>query len=129
VPWSDAIRFCNALSAREGLRPCYRVEEAPGSGAAPRVTRLAESDGFRLPLPEEWVYACLTGRDLRGMTTGVMEWSDLRPGEQFPFVHGGYDGGPKQGPTFLLRLAPTDSPEDCGFRIARSTGPPASARP
>lgn len=122
VPWSDAIRFCNILSEREGLRPCYLVEPAAGGSTEPRVTQLKDGNGFRLPLPDEWVYACLTNRDLRGMTSGVSEWSDLEPGATFPFAHGGHDGGPKQGPTFLLRPDRPESPQDCGFRLVRSAG-------
>lgn len=128
VPWIDAIRFCNALSEREGLRPCYRVETAAGAAGETKVTRDGIADGFRLPTPDEWVYACLTNDKLRGMTEGVMEWSDLEPAAVSPFKHGGWDGGPKQGPTFLLRGSTT---RDCGFRIVRDAAPgsPDTARP
>lgn len=121
VPWIDAIRFCNALSERAGLRPCYAVQPAAGAGE-PWVTRMMDGNGFRLPLPDEWVYACLTmgsgdARVLNGMTTGVEEWSDRDPGTTWaPFAHGGHDKGPRQGATFIHRPL---TPKKCGFRIAR----------
>lgn len=123
VRWDEAIQFCNALSQREGLKPRYRIDPAPAGGGEPRVTPLADGDGFRLPLPEEWVYACLTNQRLEAMTTGVSEWSDLRPGDTLPFAHGGYDALPKeQPPTFLMRHKRSDTPAYCGFRIVRSAG-------
>jgi formylglycine-generating enzyme required for sulfatase activity len=49
VSWLDAITFCNALSAREGLGPCYDLK-----------TRQCDfdADGYRLPTEAEWEYAC-----------------------------------------------------------------------
>ena len=34
VSWGEAVRFCNALSAREGLRPAYRVPADESDGPA-----------------------------------------------------------------------------------------------
>lgn len=55
VTWSDAVRFCNALSLRAGLTPCYRMSR----DAAP-VERL-DADGFRLLTEAEWCYAAAAG--------------------------------------------------------------------
>jgi len=52
--WFDAVKFCNALSAREGLGPAYRID---GSN----VTWLANAEGYRLPTEAEWEYACRAG--------------------------------------------------------------------
>lgn len=54
VSWQAAVRFCNRLSAREGLLPVYWI-------AGNSVTWSAKANGYRLPTEAEWEYACRAG--------------------------------------------------------------------
>jgi formylglycine-generating enzyme len=55
VSWFDAVRFCNALSAREGLPPVYELDSINDDDANVRWNRA--SVGYRLPTEAEWEYA------------------------------------------------------------------------
>jgi formylglycine-generating enzyme required for sulfatase activity len=54
VSWIDSLLFCNWLSHKEQLRPCYRW-----TGSAWELD--ATANGYRLPRESEWESACRAG--------------------------------------------------------------------
>ena len=54
VSWYDAASFCNQLSEKAGLTPCYDENTFECNYS---------SNGFRLPTEAEWEYACKAGSE------------------------------------------------------------------
>jgi len=54
VSWLDAVRFCNALSALEGLEPVYAILAEGDAKAPPAVQLNRAASGYRLPSEAEW---------------------------------------------------------------------------
>ena len=94
ISWWAAIQFCNRLSLRDGLLPCYVVEEE-------QVLWDRSSDGYRLLTEAEWECAArgttrqlFSGNELSDDVAWTKENSDGRPrsvGAKAPNDFGLYD--------------------------------------
>jgi formylglycine-generating enzyme required for sulfatase activity len=69
VSWFECLKWCNALSEKESLRPVYRVGNTVYrvGNTVPFIDKNA--NGYRLPSEAEWEYAATSeGRNVRWPT-------------------------------------------------------------
>jgi serine/threonine protein kinase/formylglycine-generating enzyme required for sulfatase activity len=63
--WYDAVLYCNWLSLREGLKPCYErtgtKEKAYDNKEYDVWRKISGAGGYRLLDEAEWMYACRAG--------------------------------------------------------------------
>jgi formylglycine-generating enzyme len=74
INWYDMLKWCNAKSLMESLRPVYEVKGAKGhyssgefgEGGASNLIRRARANGYRLPSDPEWEWAASGGINSKG---------------------------------------------------------------
>ncbi len=80
VSWFDAVAYCNALSVKEKLQPCYQI-----NGTTVEWADGVKCTGYRLPTEAEWEYAANPATPPRTVYAGSdtvngVAWIDTNSG-------------------------------------------------